>query len=146
MRWLSKCHAARVDRQSQCVFGLTRSPELVCRSGQVSERPLLFEFHTPKIVPETFPRLWGVHPIRWPGPTRGGWRRRGRPSPYRGQNGDAVGDSLHWRPSWQVTGRRVTRGCRERGARSTQYDNEKRSDAFLFKLTTNELTPFPFNF
>jgi hypothetical protein len=42
------------------------------------------------------------------------------------ESGDAADDTLHWRPSWQATGRRVTRGWDERGARSTQFDNEKR--------------------
>jgi hypothetical protein len=36
-----------------------------CHRDQVAERPPLFpfDFHTPKIAPEIFPPLWGVHPI-----------------------------------------------------------------------------------
>jgi len=38
-------------------------------------------------------------------------------------------DMLHWSISWLATGG-VTRGGGERGASSTQNDNEKRSDPF----------------
>ena len=47
----------------------------------------------------------------------------------------AVDDTLHWRASWQATGR-VARGCRDRGARSTQCDGGKRADAFFSDPST----------
>lgn len=62
MRLLSKYHQACIDRQSHHLFALTRLPELVCRHDRFTVRQLLilFNFHTLKITPETFPSLWGV--------------------------------------------------------------------------------------
>jgi hypothetical protein len=65
MRWLSKLHQARVDRQSHHLFILTRFPEFVRRGERFIERQLLFllNLHTAKLILETFPSLWGIHPI-----------------------------------------------------------------------------------
>ena len=83
MRLLSKYHQACVDRQSHHLFGLTRSPELVCRRERFTERQLLFlfNFHMPKIAPETFPSLWGVTLPRMMGTKpRSSWLRGESPS------------------------------------------------------------------
>jgi len=59
MRLLSKHHQVRVDCQLHHLFNLTRSPELVCRRDRFTVRqlPFLFDLHTPKVAPETFPSL-----------------------------------------------------------------------------------------
>ena len=83
MRLLSKYHQARVDRQPHHLFSLTRSPELVCRRDRFTERqlPLLFDLHTPKIAPETFPSLWGVTLPRMMGTKpRSSWLRGESPA------------------------------------------------------------------
>ena len=103
LRARSHFYPVGVNRQTDHLFGVARTPHLDCRRDQVCERHLfaLFLFHMPRIDLEAFPWLWGVHPTesQFPNPSKrlNSSRRcsgRGRPTP--------LGAAHSLQPNWPV--------------------------------------------